>query len=177
MTPLGAVHLVFALLALLFGAVVLRLPKGTRWHRTWGHGYLWSMVGLVATSFGLYNLTGGVTPFHLAAVVAGGTVLAGTGAVLLRRPRKAWMEAHATWMAWSYVGLVAAFVAETSTRFVMPMVADTLEARSLVWLFWTVVGVVSFLVGWVGWWLIRTRLPVALERTPEAMRTERAGDR
>ena len=107
---------------------MLLLPKGTRWHRTWGHGYFWSMAGLVATSFGLYDLTGAVTPFHLGAAVAGATVLAGVGAVLLRRPRRSWMEAHATWMAWSYVGLAAAYGAETSTRLVMPAVADALEA-------------------------------------------------
>ena len=51
MTPIGAVHFLSSLVAITMGAVVLMLPKGTRWHRTWGHGYVWSMVVVVATSF------------------------------------------------------------------------------------------------------------------------------
>lgn len=173
MSTLGAVHTVFAFLALLFGAVVLRLPKGTRWHRTWGHAYVFSMAGLVVTALFVYRLTGTFGPFHLAALVAGATVLLGVGSVLLRRPRTGWMSAHATWMSWSYVGLVAAFVAETSSRWVLPRMEPFLRENQLGGAFWTVVAVASLLVGVVGWWLIQRYLPRALARTPEAVRRER----
>ena len=73
MTTIGVVHLLFSRLAILLGAVVVLLPKGTRWHRTWGHGYAWSMLGVVATAFAMYNLTGRVTPFHVAAAESGAT--------------------------------------------------------------------------------------------------------
>ncbi len=164
MTPIGAVHFTFSLLAILLGAVTLLLPKGTRWHRTWGHGYAWSMLGLVATSLAMYNLTGRVTPFHFAAVVALLTVGAGVWSVLARRPEGQWIDAHAAWMAWSYVGLMAAAVAETLTRFVMPVLASTLEQRALWPAFWGLVVVGTLVTVSVGARMIRRRLPGAVER-------------
>ncbi|NNM32092.1 MAG: hypothetical protein HKO53_03455, partial [Gemmatimonadetes bacterium] len=77
MTTTGGFHLAFSLIAIAAGAVVLLLPKGTRWHRTWGHGYVWSMVGVIVTSMAMYDLTGRVTPFHFAALVAAVTVAGG----------------------------------------------------------------------------------------------------
>ena len=147
MTPIGAVHFTSSLVAIVLGAVVLLLPKGTRWHRTWGHGYAWSMVAVVATSFALFNLTGGWTPFHLAAIAGGLTLVGGMWTVLRRVPRKAWIEAHATWMSWSYVGLMAAFTAETLTRFVMPRLQGFLQTNQLWGAFWVVVAVGSFGAG------------------------------
>lgn len=47
----------------------------------------------------------------------------------LRRPRQTWLQHHAAWMAWSYVGLLGAFVAETLTRLAMPLLLHTLEQR------------------------------------------------
>lgn len=173
MTSTGILHFVFSLVAIAAGAVVLLLPKGTRWHRTWGHAYVWSMAGLVVTSFFLFNLTGRITPFHVAALVAGVTVGGGLFSVLLRQPRKQWMEAHATWMAWSYVGLMAAFTAETLTRFVMPLLSGYLEARSLWGAFWSLVGLGTFAATGVGWWVLRIRLPASIARTPRTMRRER----
>lgn len=174
MSAVGTVHLVFSLLAIALGALVLMLPKGTRWHRTWGHGYAWAMAGVVVTSFSMYHLTGGVTPFHLAAFVGGATLAGGMWTVLRRRPKKHWIEAHATWMAWSYVGLMAAFVAESATRFAMPALEDVLERHALWPAFWTLVAVGSFSAGGIGAWLIRRRLPDAIRAAPQAMRQERA---
>lgn len=173
MTPTGTIHLVFSLLAVLLGAVVLLLPKGTRWHRTWGHGYVWCMVGVVATSFAMYDLTGRVTPFHLAALVAGVTIGLGLWTALARKPQGGWIEAHASWMTWSYVGLCAALVAESLTRFAMPRLAGVLD-RSGWWpAFWMLVGVGSFAAVGIGALLIRRRLPDAVRAAPAAMRRER----
>lgn len=173
MSPTGTFHLIFSLLAVGFGGLVMVIPKGTRWHRTWGHGYAWSMVGVVATSFAMYGLTGGVSPFHVAALIAGITVAAGVWTVLARRPKKNWITAHATWMAWSYVGLLAALVAETLTRFVMPILQGVLERNALWPAFWTLVAVGSFGTLGLGARLIRSRLPRVIEATPAAMRRER----
>jgi uncharacterized membrane protein len=173
MSATGIFHLTFSLLAVGFGGIVVFLGKGTRWHRTWGHAYVWSMAGVVGTSFALFDLTGRVTPFHLAAVVAGVTVLGGMWTVLMRRPRKHWIEAHATWMAWSYVGLMAAFVAESLTRFVMPVLESTLERNALWPAFWVLVALGSFGTFGVGVALIRRRLPGSIASVPAVMRRER----
>ncbi|NNF26823.1 MAG: DUF2306 domain-containing protein [Gemmatimonadetes bacterium] len=173
MTTTGGFHLAFSLIAIAAGAVVLLLPKGTRWHRTWGHGYVWSMVGVIVTSMAMYDLTGRVTPFHFAALVATVTVAGGMWTVLRRRPRGAWIEAHATWMAWSYVGLTAALVAESLTRFVMPVAADRLTTGALWPAFWALVMFGTFGAVAVGARLIRTRLPASIQRAPGAIRRER----
>jgi len=176
MSPTGTFHFIFSLGAIAFGALVLALPKGTRWHRTWGHGYFWCMVGVVATSFAMFGLTGRITPFHFAAIVAGLTLAAGMWTVLRRRPKRYWIEAHATWMAWSYVGLLAAFVAESLTRFIMPPLAETLQQGALWPAFWTLVAVGSFGTMGFGAWQIRKRLPAAIKGTPQAMRRDRDQD-
>jgi uncharacterized membrane protein len=176
MSPTGTFHLIFNLGAVLLGAVVMWLPKGTRWHRAWGHGYFWCMAGVVGTSFAMFSLTGRVTPFHFAAVVAGLTLLGGMWTALRRRPKKYWINAHATWMAWSYVGLLAALVAESLTRFVMPALEETLAQSELWPAFWTVVAIGSFGTMGLGAWQIRKRLPAAIRSTPQAMRRDREQD-
>ena len=173
MSDLGMVHLITSFVAIGAGGWVLLLPKGTRWHRTLGHVYAMSMVGVIATAFSIYRLTGRFGPFHIAAVVGGATLLAGLASVLARRPKKSWIEAHAIWMSWSYIGLMAAFAAETLTRFIMPRVQVLLEGNELWGAFWTSVGVASFGIAGIGARLVKTRLPAAVAATPEAIRLER----
>jgi uncharacterized membrane protein len=173
MTTIGSFHLIFCVVAIVLGGLVLLIPKGTRWHRTWGHGYFWSMVGVVATSLAMYNLTGRITPFHVAAVISGLTVAGGMRAALSRRPKKYWIDAHARLMAWSYVGLLAALVAESLTRYAMPLLQPTLEQNQLWPAFWALVvgGSVGTIA--IGGWQISKRLPDAVRNTPAAMRRER----
>jgi hypothetical protein len=79
------------------------------------------------------------------------------------------------WMSWSCVGLMAALVAETSTRWIMPRVAPALADDTHAWIvFWTSVVAASTAAFVAGGWLIKTRLPTALASTPSAMRKERA---
>lgn len=173
MSALGWVHFLACIVALAAGAVVVLIPKGTRWHRTWGHLYVWSMAVVLFSALSIYDMTGRAGPFHVAAVVGAITLVAGMYAVLRRRPRKSWMEAHAIWMSWSYIGLCAAAAAESLSRFVMPRIAEVLEREAWWGAFWASVGLATFVVVGIGWWLVKTRLSGALERTPQAMRAER----
>lgn len=172
MSTLGAVHFVFALVAIAAGAWVLLIPKGTRWHRTLGHVYVGGMLGLNITALLIYRMTGRFGPFHVFAVIALATLALAMYTVLWRRPKKGWIEAHATWMSWSYVGLIAAAVSETASRVIMPLVAPRLDGGAMA-IFWTVVGVATFAVVLTGQQLIKRRLSGAIESTPAAMRRER----
>ncbi len=172
MNAVGVSHLVFSCVAIVAGAGVCLLPKGTRWHRTLGHVYATSMLGLIVTAFSIYDLFGGFGPFHFAGVVAAVSLAMGLGTALLRRPRQTWLEHHATWMSWSYVGLLAAFAAETLTRLVLPVLAPRMPEAF--WpLFWALVGVGGLAASYIGHRLIKTRLPTAIARTPQALREER----
>ena len=113
---LGLVHTLFGALALLFGLAVVVQRKGTRTHRRIGRAYFASMILLNATSFTIYDLYGRFGPFHTAAGISMATTAAGFLPAYLRRPRTTWMAVHGIFMGWSYVGLLAAFIAEIATR-------------------------------------------------------------
>jgi uncharacterized membrane protein len=169
------VHLLFSFVAIGAGALVIGISKGTRWHRTVGHIYVTAMIGLIVSALSIYDLTGNFGPFHVAAIVATITLFMGLASVLLRRPRKQWIEAHATWMSWSYIGLIAAFLAESLSRFVMPREWRTYIGQNGLWsVFWASVGLTSVAVCVVGAVLVAKRLPRAVASTPEAMRRERS---
>ena len=111
---LGLVHLLMALAAILFGAAVIFSRKGTRKHRWMGRGYVAMMLGLNCTALLIYELYGRFGPFHWMILVSLATVIAG----FLPTWRKApgWIYRHAYLMAWSYIGLMAAAVAEVASR-------------------------------------------------------------
>ena len=162
MDTLGVVHLVSSIIAIGAGALVVMNAKGTRWHRTFGHIYATSMVGVIVTAFSIYDLTGNFGSFHVAASLSAVTLSAGLYFVLARRPKYNWIEWHAHWMSWSYIGLIAALIAESLTRFIMPRVALLLEEHELRNVFWSIVVVSALGTFAFGWWLVRTKLPQAL---------------
>jgi uncharacterized membrane protein len=151
MNVLGLTHLAFALSAIAAGGAVVALPKGTPLHRRIGWVYVSCMVGLNATALMIYRLYGGFGPFHVAALLSLATIVAGTFAMLLRRPKRNWLDHHAYWMSWSYVGLLAAAASEVTTR-----VPDTP--------FWWMVFAATFVVIGAGMWVINSRVPGILER-------------
>ena len=110
----GLAHVLAALAALVLGAVVVALRKGNRRHRWLGRAYLLSMLALNATALSVYELFGGFGPFHGLALFSLATVLSGYAAARRRKP--GWKIRHAYFMTGSYVGLVAAAVAETASR-------------------------------------------------------------
>lgn len=112
--PIGLVHVLAALAALVLGAVVVALRKGNPRHRWLGRAYLLSMLALNATALSVYELFGGFGPFHGLSLFSLATVLSAYAAVRRRKP--GWKMRHAYFMTGSYVGLVAAAVAEVASR-------------------------------------------------------------
>ncbi len=112
--PIGLIHLVTALIAMVTGAMVLVSKKGTRKHRLIGYVYFVAMVLMNLSAFALYNLFGSWGIFHWAAVVSLLTVIGGVRVAIRRKP--GWLYPHLAWMYWSVIGLYAAFFSEAFTR-------------------------------------------------------------
>lgn len=113
---LGYFHTSAAIAALLFGAFVFPMIKGTGLHKVLGYLYAVALLATNITAFGLYHLTGHFGMFHIAAIVSFLTLLTGLIPVITRRPRKSWLSLHYKYTSWSYVGLLAAAVSEAAVR-------------------------------------------------------------
>ena len=111
----GLVHLVFSILALSSGTLVLIYKKGTKRHKTIGYSYAISMLGVLITSFMIYQLYGTFGLFHGLAVVSSITLLGGMVPVMIKRP-KSYISLHYNFMYWSVMGLYGALTAETMVR-------------------------------------------------------------
>ncbi len=115
-SPTGFIHLLAALIALIFGTLVLASRKGTARHKKLGYIYVVSMVALNVTSYLIYNLFGKWGAFHYAAVVSTFTLLAGFIPVVTQKPRNSWVYLHISFMYYSVIGLYAAFASEVLVR-------------------------------------------------------------
>jgi uncharacterized membrane protein len=114
--PLSTLHILAALVAIGTGLWVLLRTKGTRRHRLVGYVYVAAMVTMNVSSFFIFKLTGEFSPFHVAAFLSLATVIAGFVPVYLRRPAHGWLDMHLQFMAWSYIGLLAAAASEAAVR-------------------------------------------------------------
>jgi uncharacterized membrane protein len=154
----GLIHTVAALLAMATGSVIFLRPKGGARHRQIGYVYTAAMVIMLITAFIIYRLTGGFNALHFAAILSSITLIIGLKFALFRTPTAGWYFYHFLWMSWSYVGLLAAFVAELSTRVAMPLVVEKFgpESRAV---FWGIVSVASAAVIFAGGRLIHRHRP------------------
>jgi uncharacterized membrane protein len=159
----GLAHTVIGIAALVLGLAVIAQAKGSASHRVWGSTYVVAMVLLNASALAIYDFNGRFNTFHLFALLSLATVAAGWIPALLRRPAGRWYERHAVYMAWSYVGLVAAFGAEIATRI------PALRAGAL---FGATVAASTLGVVAVGALVIRRRVPRLVSRfsAPSASR-------
>jgi uncharacterized membrane protein len=112
--PIGWVHTLASLIALVAGAVVLVRPKGTPAHRLRGRIYVLAMVATNLTSFAIYRQGKFWFP-HWFAVVALIVVTAGFAFAHYKRPRS-WVHLHLTCMVASYYLLIAGGVNEVYLR-------------------------------------------------------------
>lgn len=113
---ISILHILAAVIAIVTGLWVVLNTKGTRRHRRVGYVYVVSMVTLNVSSFFIFKLTGEFSPFHVAAFLSLATVIAGFVPVYRRRPVQGWLHMHLQFMAWSYIGLLAAAAAEAAVR-------------------------------------------------------------
>ncbi len=146
---LGTAHVVFAITALISGAVVTFRPKGDRWHRILGYFYAISLLLVNISALSVYEDAVGMGPFHILAIISLVTLICGFIPAFLRRPVSSWLNLHAYFISWSYVGLVAAGIAQFATM------SSKLPGH-------IAVGLPSILVAIIGGVLIHTRVPKIL---------------
>jgi uncharacterized membrane protein len=143
-------HVLAAFSALLVGAAVLLLPKGTHAHRVSGAVYVLALVVVNVAALSLHREdTFGV--FHTLAVVSLITIAVGLAPLLLGRRSSPSIATHAYCMAWSYAGLVAAGCGQ---------LAAAVGQRDGAWGVPVVIGTVLFISGVV----IFGRVPATLDR-------------
>jgi uncharacterized membrane protein len=100
-------HVLAAFAALVVGAAVLLLPKGTHTHRVIGTVYVLVLVVVNVAALSLHRENAfGV--FHALAVVSLVTIAVGLSPLFLGKRSEVVITTHAYCMTWSYAGLVAA---------------------------------------------------------------------
>jgi uncharacterized membrane protein len=161
LSTLGAAHFTCALAALALGALVLLERKGTPSHRAKGASYVMAMLLVNLTALGIYRLTGRFGPFHALALLSLGTVAWGMRAVLRRR--QGWLVTHFYCMAWSYVGLLAATVAEIVVR--VPRFAASIDSAPRAMAVGVAIAVVFAVLGSVIMPRLQRRAFASIERT------------
>jgi uncharacterized membrane protein len=113
-SSIGAAHVAAALAALVLGTMVIGAAKGTPFHRMMGAGYVAAMLIVNLSALAIYRLTGHFEAFHALALLSLTLLGRGVAAALMRRP--GWLSVHYQFMAWSYVGLLAATGSEIVIR-------------------------------------------------------------
>jgi uncharacterized membrane protein len=141
-SAMGGLHAVAALAAILLGLAVILLPKGRALHRLLGLTYVFSMLTTSISALLLYGMTGHFGLFHFFALVSLISVIAGLIQPIFRRPD--WMRRHLIWLAWSYLGLLAAAATEAAIR--LPMLKHLANGETF--LLGGAIGVAAMVIGW-----------------------------
>lgn len=149
---LGGVHFASALLAMIFGAIVIFKTKGTKFHIRAGYAYAISMLILNVTALMIFQLFGHFGPFHYAALISLASLFGGLIPAYLKKPEKTWLEFHYEFMNWSVIGLYAAFWSETFSRFFR--FAG----------FWVLVATATAMTVAIGWYLLKKKKKSLLEK-------------
>ena len=99
---------------------MLLQQKGGSRHRVLGYLYSGALLLVNLSALSVYEQSSGPGPFHVLALISLATLTGGFVPASLRYPRNSWLELHAYFMSWSYVGLLAAGAAQMATKFVGP---------------------------------------------------------
>ena len=127
MTMLEAMHTLTASFAILFGAVVVILSKGTYRHRLAGRGFVATILAMVLLSFPIREINeGSFSVFHLISIQTTCLVVAGVTALALRSRIEQWVVWHARFMLYALITLVVTGTAQAFEW--LPFESDLLNA-------------------------------------------------
>lgn len=108
--PLGSLHFLCALGALILGPIVLFRRKGDRTHRWLGRIWAMMMAAIIISALSMYDINGRPNLFHFFALVSLITLSCALWAIYrYKRTRKArYLITHQHCMVWAYFGLFMA---------------------------------------------------------------------
>ena len=161
LSPLLLIHFVAASYAILAGAAIFLLRKGTQMHRMIGASYIAAMF---VTVLSVVPVPATVMPFmgtrfgffHVFVVVGFISLMFGLRALYrwhtTRDPE--WLRAHQIHLAYSYAGLLMAGFSQMATnpRWLVVAPFETMTQ------FWIAFGAVNAAIYGVAMWVIQTRL-------------------
>jgi uncharacterized membrane protein len=109
-----AFHVATASLALLLGAFVFLLPKGTALHRKIGYGYVAAMTVASVSALFLHRFNGGFSLFHALAIFTLLNLALGILTIrhAIRTGNRKLIRRHYGFLAGSYVAPVSALAAQ-----------------------------------------------------------------
>lgn len=145
-SPVSAVHVTSAVLALGLGTYGWIRPGDIRRHRQLGYAYVGCMVMLLATAFNIYHLFGRFGIVHWGALGASLSLTVGVGSAVARWPAGSWRLGHYFGMGGSLLGLYTTMVVEATYRL--------FPVRHF---WWTTVGTGSILLTIGACWLWRNK--------------------
>ncbi len=113
---LGTAHVVAASMALVLGLVLLARRKGEFWHVRLGQLYLAVMVVVVVPVLFVYEITGRPGPSTCLRFLASSRRRWGWLSVRRRAHSRPGVVAHATLLAWSWIGVLTAVLAQLANH-------------------------------------------------------------
>jgi hypothetical protein len=116
LTVAGAVHTVLACAGIALGSIQFLRRKGDAAHRALGYGYVYAMLIGDGAAMLIYQFTGKLNLLHFGAGTSMICLALGMWPVLRTPRRPGWKLGHYYWIAWSYVGLLAAAATELIVR-------------------------------------------------------------
>ena len=160
LSPLLWIHFIAASVAILVGAAIFTMPKGTRLHRILGVTYILTMfttvVSVVPVEAKVMPFFGTRFGFFHAFVVIGFISLI-FGIDRLRRWRATrepeMLRAHQVHLAYSYAGLLMAGFSQIATNPFWGLVQLSNQTQ-----FWIIFAAVNAAIYAVAMWLIQTRV-------------------
>lgn len=161
LSPLVILHFAAASFAIVVGAAILLMRKGTKMHRTLGLSYI---VAMTVTVVSVVPVRATVMPimgtrfgfFHVFVVLGFVSLFFGIRAVLRWRTTRdpKWLRAHQINLAYSYAGLLMAGFSQIATnpRWLVVLPFETMTQ------FWITFAAINIAIYAVAVWMIQTRL-------------------
>jgi len=113
----GWFHALFAILAIVLGPIIFLMKKGTVAHRFMGKLWMGSMLIVNIAAWLIYDLTGGLSFFHLMSLLNLAALLPSMWFIWRygRSRNPVHLATHAKTISWAYFGLCAAGAAQIMT--------------------------------------------------------------